>query len=137
MGMGRMDLNKAASIIVIVVFVVQIAICFLLFRQKHKLEGDNKLLLVAIASVPFLAVRVAYGLSTTFLASDSAFKHGLTNVLASAFLQYLMEFVVTTLFLYTGLTLIPSKNVGTTDPGINLIGGHEINGNYSQMPSSR
>ncbi|KAJ6132063.1 hypothetical protein N7471_007278 [Penicillium samsonianum] len=137
MGMGRTDLNRAASIIVVVVFAVQVAICVVLFRHKRELPGDNRLLLVAITSIPFLAVRAAYGLSTMFVASDSAFITGLTNVLVSAFLQYLMEFIVSTLFLYAGVAFLPPKQVESNESGIILIDDNEIGGNYTELPPSR
>jgi hypothetical protein len=58
---------------------------------------------ISLMSIPFLTVRVAYGLSLSFIASNSPFIRGRTNVIASAFLQYLMESIVTTLFLYAGI----------------------------------
>lgn len=137
MGMGRTDLNRAASIIVVVVFAVQVAICVVLFRHKRELPSDNRLLLVAITSIPFLAVRAAYGLSTMFVASDSAFITGLTNVLVSAFLQYLMEFIVATLFLYAGVAFLHPKQVESNESGIILIDDNEIGGNYTELPPSR
>ncbi|OKP02004.1 hypothetical protein PENSUB_7234 [Penicillium subrubescens] len=136
-GMGRTDLNRAASIIVVFVFVFQVAICVVLFRHKHELVRDNRLLFVAITSIPFLAVRVAYGLSTVSVASESAFITGLTNVLPSAFLQYLMEFVVATLFLYAGVVFLPPKQVESNEVGIILIDDTEIDGNHTELPPSR
>ena len=137
MGMGRADLNKAASIIVVVVFVVQVVICGVLFRHKHELASENRLLLVAIASIPFLGVHVAYGLSTILVPSDSTFINGLTNVLVGAFLQYLMEFIVTTLFLYAGVVFLPGKQVESDNFGIYLIDENRSGGNYIKLLSSR
>lgn len=137
MGMGRADLNKAASIIVVVVFVVQVVICGVLFRHKHELASESRLLLVAIASIPFLGVHVAYGLSTILVPSDSAFINGLTNVLVSAFLQYLMEFIVATLFLYAGVVFLPGKHVEADNFEIDLIDENRSGGNYIKLLSSR
>lgn len=137
MGMGRADLNKAASIIVVVVFAVQVVICGVLFRHKHEIASENRLLLVAIASIPFLGVHVAYGLSTILVANDSAFINGLTNVLVSAFLQYLMEFIATGLFLYAGVVILPGKQLESDSFGIILIDENRSGGNYAKLPSSR
>ncbi|PLB50917.1 hypothetical protein P170DRAFT_425210 [Aspergillus steynii IBT 23096] len=122
LGMGRVDLTRAASILVAVV---------------RKLAGDKRLLRFAVASIPFLTVRVAYGLSTSFIASDTVFMKGLTHVLATAFLQYLMEFIVTTIFLYAGVFFLHLRKVATSDPGIGLVDCNDLEGNYSQMPPSR
>ncbi|EHK22925.1 uncharacterized protein TRIVIDRAFT_60258 [Trichoderma virens Gv29-8] len=117
MGMGRTDLNEASTIIVAATFVVQVAICAILSRYMHHAARYSRLLLVAIISIPFLAVRVAYGIATTFVTSDSPFNRGVTGVVISAFLQYAMEFVAATLFLYAGVVLLPPKHVDSRESG--------------------
>ncbi|KAF3392674.1 hypothetical protein F1880_008624 [Penicillium rolfsii] len=136
MGMGRTDLTQAATIIVAVSFVVQAAICAVLSRHMHRPAGDSPLL-VAIISIPFLAVRVAYGIATAFVTSDSAFNTGVTGVVISAFLQYLMEFVATTLFLYTGVVILSPKQVDDHDLGTVLVDNSELRADYSHMLRSR
>ncbi|KAE8337781.1 hypothetical protein BDV24DRAFT_166915 [Aspergillus arachidicola] len=113
MGMGRTDLSEAATIIVAVTFIVQVAICAILSRYMHRSACNSRLLLVAIISIPFLAVRVAYGIATAFVPSDSAFNRGVTAVVISAFLQYLMEFAAAILFLYAGVVLFRPKCGGS------------------------
>ncbi|GKZ33168.1 hypothetical protein AbraIFM66950_002954 [Aspergillus brasiliensis] len=137
MGMGRTDLNRASTVIVVVSFVVQLATCAVLSRHMYHPACDRRLLLLAIISIPFLAVRVIYGVATTFVASKSPFNTGMTGVVISAFLQYLLEFVATALFLYAGVVLLSPKGVDHLEPGMALVGGNEFPGGYSSMPASR
>ena len=105
------DCNKAAAILVAILFAIQAAICvvfFMTFRSRSYNKGyrdkEGGLIVVALLSIPFLAVRVAYGLADMFTSDGSAFA---SNVVAMALLQYVMEFVVAALFLYAGFVLLP------------------------------
>jgi hypothetical protein len=137
MGMGRTDLSEAATIIVAISFAVQVAICAILYRYINHPVCDRRVLLVAVVSIPFLAVRVSYGIATTFVAIDSTFNRGITGVVISAFLQYLMEFIATTLFLYAGVALLPPKQVDDQGNGIGLVDNNELPAGYSHVLPSR
>lgn len=94
-------------------------------------------MILATLSIPFLAVRVAYSLATMFLSSDSMFMTGAIKVLASAFLQYLMEFRVTSLFLYAGVVLFGMSKGGVEEARIELADNTQFDGRYSRMPPNR
>ncbi|KAI9042376.1 fungal specific transcription factor domain-containing protein [Aspergillus affinis] len=112
MSTSRNDLSQAASILVAVLFLVQTAICGMIEYQCRSCKSGRALTTICLISIPFLGVRVAYGLATMYVFSDSRFMTGVSGVVALAFLQYFMEFIVSTLFLYAGVALLPRTRAG-------------------------
>ncbi|KAL4783738.1 hypothetical protein BJX76DRAFT_245232 [Aspergillus varians] len=129
---GRDDLSHAAAIIVAFLFACQFSICVIFYaRLRHTHAGDHKqpsdqgndkktnlLLLLALSSTPFLAVRVIYMLLSTFANSPDFKGKDLdgdgdadtpANVYVVAFMQYLMEFIVFALFVYAGFIMPPLR----------------------------
>ncbi|KAF9889632.1 hypothetical protein FE257_007140 [Aspergillus nanangensis] len=100
------SVSTAASLMVAGIFAVQSGIAVWLRIRPESRKCDQRLVTTALLSIPFLAVRVAYGVSLIFVPSDGPWS---ANVTAMALLQYLMEFVVMGLFLYTGIALFPPK----------------------------
>jgi predicted neutral ceramidase superfamily lipid hydrolase len=102
-------LTKAASIIFATVFLSLAAITILLsHRIHHVLHMDRTLVYAALASLPFLLVRVAYIVSVSFARPGSNFYFRDVNVYISAFMQFLMEVFVVTIFITAGL-ITPTK----------------------------
>lgn len=106
MSMSRDDINKAAVVLLTVVFALQSTICIYFYFHRAARKCDQRLVLVAVMSIPFLAVRVGYGVSRMFVDEDAPYR---SNVAIAALLQYLMEFVVVGLFVYAGVRLVPRK----------------------------
>ena len=133
---SRDDLSHAAAIIVTCLFACQVMICIVFYIRlcsldaatpiherigieedwNHNPKNNKRILLLALCSTPFLAVRVVYTLLSTF-ASTPEFKgrdldgdgdaDTPANVYVVAFMQYMMEFIVFVLFVYSGF-VVPS-----------------------------
>ncbi|KAL4940020.1 hypothetical protein BDV06DRAFT_27546 [Aspergillus oleicola] len=145
---SHQGLGAAAAIIVACLFACQSAICvifYLRFRsnqgslalqlQIHTGNVDNdltkgerresdvtkKLLHLALASTPFLTIRVLYMLLATFVhgatfqgkdLDDDGDSDAPANVFVLAFMQYTMEFGVFALFLYAGFVMPAGLKIG-------------------------
>ncbi|KAL4795834.1 hypothetical protein BDV19DRAFT_362153 [Aspergillus venezuelensis] len=144
---GYQSVGAAAAIIVACLFACQVAICvifYLRFRAdsagvgfqvridtdeannglaKEGARGTNvtrRLLYLALASTPFLAVRVLYMLLSTFVHSGTFRGRNMdgdgdrdtpANVYVLAFMQYAMEFIVFVLFLVAGFVMPSARKV--------------------------
>jgi uncharacterized membrane protein len=91
---------------VAVIFTMQTGVSVYLVSRPQSRKCDKRLLLVITSSIPFLAVRVFYGMATSFVTSGSSI---LSNVAVVALLQHLMEFIVIGLYPYTGISFLPQK----------------------------
>lgn len=79
-------------------------------RLKHLLQNRNWILIILLSSIPFLAIRVLYGLLKVFVTTGSVFGRPGPNVVALAFMQYLMEFIVVTMYLVAAFTITSWKD---------------------------
>jgi hypothetical protein len=102
--------RKVAMILLLVVYVASVGIAILtLFRIRSTWKGDRKLVCAAIASLPFLLVRVIWSLCTAFAYNSKTFNNLSPNVYAQAFMQIVMEFIIWSFFLTAGLASPSTK----------------------------
>lgn len=107
-------LREGAAILLLVVYVLLYAItasCF--FKMRAIYEGDRRLVYAALAAAPFLLVRLIYSVCSAFDSHSKLFGFQSANVYVMAFMQYLMEFIVVTIFLAAGLTVPALKGMQT------------------------
>lgn len=98
---------KAGSIIVLAVgLVVSLATGYLLSRLSAvQRDGDRTLLFIVAISLPFLAIRIIYGICIAFDGSNpnETFYRLSPNVWAQAFMSVAEEFIIVTLVLAGGI----------------------------------
>lgn len=67
------------------------------------LQEDHLILYAALASIPFIIVRLAYSIASAFASTSSPmFSYYNPNVWTQAFMIYLMEWIVLMIFLTVG-----------------------------------
>ncbi|KAJ9655657.1 hypothetical protein H2198_005555 [Neophaeococcomyces mojaviensis] len=99
--------SKVATILILVQFLATVGIAgFTLLNSRYINTADKKLFMFALASIPFVLVRVIYSLCTAFDYNSSNFNLTSNTVAAVALracLGVAMEIVATTLFIVGGL----------------------------------
>jgi hypothetical protein len=117
---GR-DLMEAASIIFLCIYLALAAIAvYTQFRIRWVVTTERRLLLAGLLSLPFLLVRMIYTVCAGFSKPGSTFYFQDVNVWAQAFMQFLMEAIVVSLYIFAGI-LTPKvvrqePAQGTKDP---------------------
>ncbi|KAB8345863.1 hypothetical protein FH972_022918 [Carpinus fangiana] len=103
--------SKAGSILFTLVAVLLAAITAFLFTRTRSIqrEGDRTLLLIVAAALPFLAVRVIYGLCVSFDGANpgETFYRLAPNVWVEAFMSVMEEFIIVGLVLVAGILVSP------------------------------
>ena len=101
------DLIKAAVLIFLVFLFIMAGIVVLTFKNIRQVVPTEKRLVVAgLASLPFLLVRLIYSVISAFDWKSSDFSFLSTSskaVVIQAILSFLMEVIVVTIYLVTGL----------------------------------
>jgi ABC-type proline/glycine betaine transport system permease subunit len=99
--------TKAAVILYILVVVVLSYITITNFKnQRYILDGEKRLMLAALASIPFLAVRFIYTILSTFDKSNTIFNstsNSQKSVVVQAIMGTTMEFIVVIIYLAAGI----------------------------------
>ena len=121
---GGYSLLKAASILFLVGLVALATVCFQTFtRREWIIDGEMRLLMASVLSLPFILVRVTYTMISAFSQPSNTFSiiSGTTRaVVIQAIMSVAMEFVVVALYVAAGLTVrkIPRSMVkeGYMDP---------------------
>ena len=104
------SLGKAASVLFLVGYLALVLMTANVFAEKtrtHDQDAEQRLVLAALLSFPFLAVRIAYALLVSFDHSSSTFNLRSTAnsaVVAQALMSMAMEFVVVAIYLTAGLS---------------------------------
>lgn len=102
--------RKAGTILLLIVYIASATITLLtLLRIRSAWEGDRKLVYAALASLPFLLIRVVYSMCVAFAYHSKTFNTQAPSVYAQAFMQIVMEFIIWSLFLAAGLVTPSTK----------------------------
>jgi uncharacterized membrane protein (DUF485 family) len=115
---------KIAIMLFLAGYLILVAITLITFgKQRHILEGERRLAVAALISLPFIAVRLIYSIITAFDHDASAFSivsTSKTAVIVQSIMSTLMEFIVVGIYLAAGLfvRVIPRSMVkeGYVDP---------------------
>jgi hypothetical protein len=119
-------LSKAATIIVAVIFATQAFISNVFAMQiKNYVEGHKRIMIILISSMPFLTIRVLYGILSTFVTAGSVFGGPRPNVVALALMQYLMEFIVVAMYLVAGLWVTSWRDRKSGEDEIQMMRGSD------------
>ncbi|KAI9892600.1 MAG: hypothetical protein M1814_001293 [Vezdaea aestivalis] len=97
-------LLKAASVIYLVVWLIQATLCaFLIIFLRYIPHGEHILVYAVTAAVPFLFIRCLYSILSTFVTSTNIFGlfDGRVDILAG--MAIAMEFIIVTVFLGAGI----------------------------------
>jgi hypothetical protein len=106
---GR-SLRKGAAILFLIGYIVNLGLAVLAFlRIRDAWDGDRKIIYAAVASMPFLFVRLIYTVIVSFDTTSSTFNAFSPNIYAQAFMQITMEFIVFGIYLAAGLTVPSTK----------------------------
>ena len=110
---GR-SLQKASTIIYLVVFLILCAFEVLIFLNlQHVLNVERKLVFAVALALPFTLIRLIYSLIAVF-GHSKYFSLFTPDVWTSAFMQVLMEMIVAVLLIVAGLLTPPvEKKQGT------------------------
>lgn len=107
-----LDGFKYVKISVILYLVGWVALCLLTLytvSKRHEIfDGEKRLLLVAVLSLPFLFVRILYSIIAAYDNTSSVFSitsSSNTAVIVQAIMSVLMEFIIVAMFLAAGLTV--------------------------------
>jgi len=104
------SLRKAASILLLVVFLIGLAVSgIVVLRINSAWEGDRRIIQAVLASLPFIFVRTIYYVILTFDSHSKTFNAQSPNVYVQAFMQILMEFFAFGIFLAAGLVSPSTK----------------------------
>jgi hypothetical protein len=110
-----LNLRKGGAILFLLSFLAQAFIaCLSLVRISHAWEGDRKIIHAAVASLPFLSIRMIYLLFVNFDSSSKLFSPYASNIYVQAFMQICMEFIVFILFVSAGLASPSLKGAANT-----------------------
>lgn len=118
------DMLKAAVILYIIALLALAALCFHTFtRRQWILDGEMRLLMAGLLSLPFLLVRIIYSVISAFSQGSATFSiisDRTRAVVIQAIMSVAMEFIVVAIFIAAGLTTrsIPRSMVkaGYVDP---------------------
>lgn len=128
MAVSNDNLWKAAVILMAVMFAGQtfISIVFAI-RTKHLLGYHNRIIIILLSSIPFLAVRVLYAILKQFVTTGSVFGGSRPNVVALALMQYLMELIVMAMYLLAGAwaTSGTNRKPGKDEEGVPMREGRD------------
>lgn len=130
---GRNLLSIASVLWLAMLLILAAATTFTFFYRSHVLPAERKLVYVGLASLPFLLVRIIYTVIVAFAHPGSDFYFSNTNIRAEAFMQFLMETIVITLFIVAGL-LTPKVESITT--GTALQGQKDADVRFGSDPES-
>lgn len=116
--------GKIAILLLLLGFLILAAFTVVtMAKASHILEGERRLLVAALASLPFIAVRLLYSIIATFDNNSNVFtifSSSNTPVIVQALMSTLMEFIVVAIYLAAGLLVrvIPRSMVkeGYVDP---------------------
>ena len=104
---------------VVLILIAFILLCIITVISATRLRaasgGDGLLVYAGLASIPFFLVRIVYGFLTAFAPQSKAFSWRNPSVIAMAFMQFLMEIIICTLYLVAGVVVPPLKGVQTTE----------------------
>ena len=104
---------------IVLILIAFILLCIITVISATRLRaasgGDGLLVYAGLASIPFFLVRIVYGFLTAFAPQSKVFSWRNPNVLAMAFMQFLMEVIICTLYLAAGVVVPPLKGVQTAE----------------------
>ncbi|KXT02296.1 hypothetical protein AC578_248 [Pseudocercospora eumusae] len=95
---------KAASVLNLVVLLVLAVLAGLTAsRMGHVPHTETKILYASVFVLSFLLVRVIYTVASSLCGPGSGFYFNTTNVLVEAFMMFLMEAIIVSVYLMAGL----------------------------------
>lgn len=104
---------------IVLILIAFILLCIITVISATRLRaasgGDGLLVYAGLASIPFFLVRIVYGFLTAFAPQSKAFNWRNPSVFAMAFMQFLMEVIICTLYLAAGVVVPPLKGVQTAE----------------------
>ena len=119
------DFTEAAIILYLVsLIMLTVVTVFIFTRIGRVLETDRRLLFAALASIPFLFVRIIYSLIADFDHGSSIFSIISTRdaaVVVQAIMSVLMEFIVVALYITAGLTTAALPNGNIKSEGVGMV----------------
>ena len=102
---------------IVLILIAFILLCIITVISATRLKaasgGDELLVYAGLTSIPFFLVRIVYGFLTAFAPQSKVFGWRNPNVFAMAFMQFLMEVIICTLYLAAGVVVLPLKGVQT------------------------
>lgn len=101
-------LTKIGGIIFLVNYIALILLLFLTMLDLGEVpRGERRMFVVSLAALPFLAVRVLYGLMVGFAAGDQVFAFVDGNVYVELGMATIMEICVVVTYAIAGLKIAP------------------------------
>ncbi|KAK4540328.1 hypothetical protein LTR36_009285 [Oleoguttula mirabilis] len=98
------ELMEAASIVFLAIYLTLAAIIlWTIINVRWVLTAEKKLLQAGLLALPFLLVRLVYTVAVAFSAPGGVFYFSDVNVYAQAFMQFMMEAIVVSIFIFGGL----------------------------------
>lgn len=98
------SLFEAASIIFFAIYLgLAVITIYTVSNTRWVLATEKKLLQAGLLALPFLLVRLIYTVAVAFSPSGSVFNFLDVNVYISAFMQFMMEAIVVSIFIFAGL----------------------------------
>ena len=99
------DMEKAGIIVFIITFLVTAVTAIITFMSiRSAIPGDRRLVYFAVASLPFLFIRLIYSAVVIFENNKSkVFSQLAPNIWAESFMEVLEEFIVVILYITAGI----------------------------------
>lgn len=100
---GQKLLEAATVLFVVLWLCVSLLACFFTSYIRWTLPVERNLVRAAMLSVPFMLVRMAYGVCVAFAGPGSDFYIISLNVWAQSFMQFAMEAIIVCIYIVAGL----------------------------------
>ncbi|KAK5124543.1 hypothetical protein LTR85_001760 [Meristemomyces frigidus] len=98
------ELMEAASIVFLAIYLGLAAITiWSVINIRWVLTAEKKLLQAGLLALPFLLVRLIYTVAAAFSTTGGVFYFRDVNVYVQAFMQFMMEAIVVSIFIFAGL----------------------------------
>ncbi|EMC95894.1 hypothetical protein BAUCODRAFT_24881 [Baudoinia panamericana UAMH 10762] len=131
------DLAEAASILFLAILVgLGGIVAQNIMNLRFVLSSEKNLLRAAVVALPFLLVRVIYTVASSFSGPGSPFYYRDENVYLQAFMQFLMEAIIVTIFIAAGL-LTPKAEIKTGNYDLESARSKSAVGHQPDMAGNR
>lgn len=118
------DCMEGAAILYLFVWLALAGLAILTgTRSTYVPSTESKLLIAGLCAIPFLLVRVIYTVASAFSSPGSTFYFRSPNVYVQAFMMFLMEAIVVSLYIVAGLLTPKQVSVASTSAG--YVGGQK------------
>ncbi|TKA78863.1 hypothetical protein B0A55_03816 [Friedmanniomyces simplex] len=120
------QLGEAAAMVFLGIYLALAGITlFNVTNVRWVLVNEKHLMRACVIAIPFLAVRISYSIASAFSNPGGIFYFEDVNVYAEAFMQFLMEAIVISLFIFAGL-MTPKMEKRELLPGSRDVEGQKV-----------